>query len=194
MPENAPTPSTGPSRRTVLKTTAWALPVVAAAVATPLAAASLEGDLQLVARPGGTTIGANDPGATEAYVLTIPPGFDVNSLGTTQTPAGSTLTVRFDSRLFGGPVVTMDGTSAGQLPPVSTGNTTEVTFVLPYGIPSNETNIPILVSFTTTNNGMWVTDAEPYVVTLVAPSGSNDPNSGNNTFTAAAEYSPVVPI
>lgn len=186
--------SNGPSRRTVLKATAWSLPVVAVAAATPLAAASTTGDLLLTARTGGTTIGANDPGATEAYVLAIPPGFDVTTIGTERTPAGATLIVTFDSRLLGDPSATMDGINAPRTPVTIDGNVATATFTLPLGIPANGTTEPLLITFATISNGVWVTDAQPYTVTLVAPAGSPDPDTGNNTVTVAAEYSPVVPI
>jgi len=72
----------GISRRTIVKGAAWSVPVIAAAVATPLAAAS--GDIE---------VGAFALNGTCGVLGVVGPGFTLTAGPTTPLPVGTTVTV-----------------------------------------------------------------------------------------------------
>lgn len=80
MEEN--TQNRGISRRTLVKGAAWSVPVVAAAVATPLAAAS-----------GGGNVGAFTLNGTCGVLGVIGPGFLLTASGSAPLPAGTVITI-----------------------------------------------------------------------------------------------------
>lgn len=186
MPETTRSNSNHPSRRAVLKASAWSVPVVAAAIATPLAAASTTGDVSIAAQPRGTSVSATGPDGT-TLELAVPAGFDLTTGGATRTPEGALVTLTFDNRLLDEPTLTMDGTPAQRTSLEQNGVVTTATFVLPLGIPANGTTIPIEVFFATFNATTWVGDARPLTVT-VTPAGGSDPDTANNTFVSAPVY------
>ncbi|MBG6083955.1 hypothetical protein [Zhihengliuella flava] len=71
------TNQSGLGRRGIVKGAAWSVPVIAAAVAAPSAAASVveAWDVQIVGDPGTLNLVAQ--------------GFDINNIGTTEIPAGT---------------------------------------------------------------------------------------------------------
>ncbi|WP_223626583.1 hypothetical protein [Microbacterium sp. EST19A] len=71
----------GVSRRTVVKGAAWSVPVIAAAVATPLAAAST------------VDVGAFSLDGTCGVLGVLGPGFTIQAGPTTPLPAGTTITI-----------------------------------------------------------------------------------------------------
>lgn len=73
----------GFSRRTIVKGAAWSVPVIAAAVATPLAAAST-GDVEL---------GAFTTAGTCGVLGVLGPGFTLTASGTAPLPVGTTITI-----------------------------------------------------------------------------------------------------
>ncbi|WP_435749021.1 hypothetical protein [Microbacterium sp. PMB16] len=186
MPEIAQKTTSGLSRRTILQASAWSIPVMAVAVATPLAAASTAIDLELVARPGGDRIGGTNPEGTQAVDLTLPFTYDATSAG--GPVSNATLVVSFDTRLIDGPSVTIDGFPAQQIATELSGTTRTVTFSLPFDIPGNGETIAIQPSFAIENRTAWVPDAADYVVTLLGPGGRLDLNPSNNTVTMAPQY------
>ncbi|MGW9159243.1 hypothetical protein [Microbacterium sp. NPDC055665] len=186
MPETARPNPNGPSRRAVLKASAWSLPVVALAVATPLAAASATGDVSIAAQARGSAVSATGPDGT-TLELAVPAGFDLTTGGTTRTPEGALVTLTFDNRLLDEPTLTMDSSPAQRTSLQQNGVVTTATFILPFGIPANGTTIPIEVFFATFNATTWVGDARPLTVT-VTPAGGSDPDTANNTFVSTAVY------
>ena len=72
----------GLSRRTVVKGAAWSVPVIAAAVATPLAAAS-----------GTVDVGAFALNGTCGVLGVLGPGFTITAGPTTPLPVGTTITI-----------------------------------------------------------------------------------------------------
>ena len=186
MPATVQDTTSGPSRRTILQASAWSIPVMAVAVATPLASASTAIDLELVARPGGERIGGTNPEGTQAVDLTIPFTYDATSAGA--QVANATLVVSFDTRLIDDPAVTMDGFPAQQIATEITGTTRTVTFSLPFDVPANGETIAIQPSFAVMNRTAWVPDAADYVVTLLGPGGLLDLTPSNNTVTMEPQY------
>lgn len=71
----------GFSRRTVVKGAAWSVPVIAAAVATPLAAAS------------NVEVGAFTTSGTCGILGVIGPGFTLTASATAPLPVGTTITI-----------------------------------------------------------------------------------------------------
>ncbi|KJL33609.1 hypothetical protein [Microbacterium oxydans] len=187
MPEITRSTPTGPSRRTILKASAWSLPVVAVAAAVPLAAASTAIDLELTAQPFGNRIIVTNPEGTLTFDVTIPYTFDATTFGATAT-SGATLLLSFDIRLLDDVSVTMLGEPAIQLTSELTGNTRTVTFALPIAIPADGTTAPIQPFFATVNSSTFVSDLAPLVVTLVAPAGSGESDLSNNAVTTAVQY------
>ncbi len=114
-PEQGTTPA-GASRRTVLKGAAWAAPVIAASTAVPLAAAS-DG-------PTATTLYPSTFSRQQTYGyrpdeslfrIDMPIGSELWVEGL-DTPAGTTLTLSFDSRLFPrSPGLTFDQGDGGKV-------------------------------------------------------------------------------
>lgn len=186
MPETVRTTTGGPSRRTVLQASAWSIPVLAVAVATPLAAASVPIDLELVARPGGDRIGGTNPEGTQAVDLTVPFTYDATSANA--PVANAMLVISFDTRLIDDPTVRMDGFPADLITSELAGTTRTVTFSLPFDVPASGETIAIQPSFATMNRSAWVPDAAPYVVTLLAPAGLLDLNPSNNSVTMDPQY------
>lgn len=186
MPETVQKTTSGATRRTILQASVWSIPVIAVAVATPLAAASTAIDLELLARPGGDRIGGTNPEGTQAVDLTLPFTYDATSAGA--PVANATLVVSFDTRLIDGPGVTIDGFPAPQIATQLSGTTRTVTFSLPLDIPGNGDTIPIQPSFAVVNRTAWVPDAADYVVTLLGPGGLLDLDPSNNTVIMAPQY------
>ncbi|MDQ0643995.1 hypothetical protein [Microbacterium murale] len=176
----------GVARRTVLKASAWSVPVIAAAVATPLAAASTAVDLQLRGL-SGDSVGALSPDGLRGYSIPIVAGMYARALGTT-TPvaAGSTLTVSYDNRLMDGPSVTIDSTPGIAQAPIVNGNTTTVIFTLPAPIPAAEPGAQVMLGFDFSDRA-WFEDIEPFSIMLLPPTGS-DADTSNNGWTSEAEY------
>lgn len=187
MPDNAHAHQSGLRRRTILKASAWSLPVIAVAVATPLAAASTAIDLELTAQPFGDRIIVTNPEGTLAFDATIPYTFDATTFGQAAT-AGTTLILSFDVRLLDDVSVAMGGEPATQLTSELTGNTRTVTFALPIPIPADGVTIPIQPFFRTINTSTFVADLAPFTVTLVAPAGITESNLSNNAVTTVVQY------
>lgn len=176
----------GLARRTVLKASAWSVPVIAVAVATPMAAASTAVDLELRESAGDGLTGFS-PDRLRAYTLSIASEMRARVIGTTPTAVGSTLTLSYDNRLMDDPSVEIGSTAAIAQSPTVNGNTTTVTFTLPVPIPTAEPGVMISVGFAVRNAGDWYEDIEPYSIMLLPPGGS-DSNSSNNAITATARY------
>lgn len=187
MPETTRATPSGPSRRTILRASAWSLPVVAVAVATPLAAASTAIDLALTAGPFGDRIIVTNPEGTLAYDVTVPYTFEATTLGATATE-GTTLVVSFDLRLLDGLRVGIEGQPATELTSDITGNTKTMSFLLPVAIPADGVTIPIQPFFATVNSSTWIADLKPLILTLLTPAGVSDSNSANHVVTIAAQY------
>lgn len=174
----APITASSPSRRTVIKAGAWSVPVIAAAVATPLAAASTAGtDLIVQWLPSGTDVGARSADDTRGYTLGLPSGVWVSTTSTTPVPAGSTLTVSYDDRVLGAPSATAAG-----VPLVSAGSGS---FILPE-IPATGAQLRVDIPYAT-KTAEWHEDITPLSVTAT-PATGNDPDDSNNTVMLEARY------
>lgn len=176
----------GIARRTVLKASAWSVPVIAAAVATPMAAASTAVDLVLSGF-AGDTLSALSPDELRGYTLAITSRMNARVIGTTPMAPGSSLTLSFDNRLLGDPTVEAGSVPAVAQAPTVNGNTTTVTFTLPVTIPTTTAGVAIAVNFGVWNMGVWFEDVEPYS-TLLLPATGSDSDSSNNGWTATAQY------
>lgn len=136
----------GIDRRSVLTAAAWSVPVVAVAVSTPLAAASVAGfDLftQGLQRGDGTAFFNGD--ATLKYLDGFADGFTLLNHGPQEAPAGTIVTMRYDNRIItpGDFSFSQGGPSNPRTPlsysaPVVNGNESTVTFVIPVPVPVEE--------------------------------------------------------
>lgn len=97
----------GISRRTIVKGAAWSVPVIAAAVATPLAAASLVNDDLVPALSGPISLNLGLATVTAVNTLTI-----TNS-GTDASPAGATAVVQYNSSLLSLNIAAVGGVTVG---------------------------------------------------------------------------------
>lgn len=187
MPETTRSTPIHPSRRTILRASAWSLPVVAVAMSAPLAAASTVIDLELTAQPFGDRIIVTNPEGTLAFDVTVPYSLDATTFGPSATP-GTTLVLSFDVRLLDDVMVSMQGEPATELTSELAGNTRTVTFSLPIAIPADGTTVPIQPFFATINSSTFFGDLAPLVVTLVAPAGTSESNLSNNAVTRVVQY------
>ncbi|WP_136044435.1 hypothetical protein [Microbacterium sp. K41] len=104
----------GISRRTVVKGAAWSVPVIAAAVATPLAAASLTDSDLVPALSGPITLSLGVGPLAVASIATVNT-LTITNDGPAASPAGATTTIQYTPSLLTlniGPVagVTVAGT------------------------------------------------------------------------------------
>ncbi|SFR51742.1 hypothetical protein SAMN04488591_1663 [Microbacterium azadirachtae] len=180
-------------RRTILKTAAWSVPVIAVAAATPLAAASVAADLQLTPDPRGDTLHGVSPDGLQSYDLSVVASFSATTLGASPTPAGSVVTLTFDSRLFSGPWLTLDtygGTIVSVASSTTAGNVTTASFTLPVAVPAG-TGLTFWPHFAPPAGSTppWYTDLNGYSVSIAPPAGVTDPVLGNNTVTSNPVYS-----
>lgn len=176
----------GVSRRAALKAAAWSVPVVAVSVATPLGAMSPWVDVILTARPTTNEMTATSPDGSRQYSLALPTIFDVSS-PSAFVSWGSTR-VLFDNRLLGDITMTLDGVNAPQRDLITTGNITNALFDTPvWG------DHVIVVTFGTVNQGLWLTDAQPYTLRFDTGWDISDPDQTNNTIISEAVYSDVTP-
>lgn len=190
-------PRTNFRRRTLLKAGAWAAPTIALSTLTPVAAASGAGpDLAVVGYAGETLIRFN-----AAKTRYLSQDYTTRGLigtvgGTDPTPAGSILTVEWDGRFYGGATLTL-GSGSQPVAPTQTGtiraHSKFATYVVTQPIPVTGTDasggLAFAVDFTDPDDSFYpdAEDAEPYVFTIVPPTGQ-DPNLGNNGWSAAARY------
>lgn len=117
--ENTNHESRGISRRSIMKAGAWSAPVVALAVATPLAAASINNvDTQLgVSNSGSLTVGSNTVGgsvngsfAGNATVSNTGPGWDIDDATVSYQLSGPITPHKFR---FGGVEITGSTITSG---------------------------------------------------------------------------------
>jgi hypothetical protein len=98
----------GISRRTIVKGAAWSVPVIAAAVATPLAAASVLNDDLVPALSGPLTLNLGFlASVTTVNTLTI------TNNGTDASPAGATAVVQYNPGLLSLNIATVAGVDVG---------------------------------------------------------------------------------
>ncbi len=173
-------------RRTLLKTAAWSVPVVAIGIAAPAAAASTEVDL-VVRGVSGDSVGAVSPDGVRAYSIPITHGFWLGTVGAAPAPPGSVATLSFDNRILGGPSLTVGGAAATPLgSPSTSGNRTTVRFTIPATIPAGEDSIPGTLDFETMLFGEWHEDIESFSLQIL-PTGP-DPDLTNNGWDVPARY------
>lgn len=190
MPELDTTTTNGPSRRTVLKATAWSLPVIAVAVATPLASASTAGAdafLQNMAGDGFTLFNAD---RTRYAAFSFGTEFLLGTNGTTPTPAGSTLAISYDNRVMSDFTVVANSISASAQAPIVEGNLSTTVFTLPVALPANGGMIVATIDHQSVATEFHE-DFEAYTVRLT-PAGGTDPDPANNVWTQAVEYGDVL--
>jgi hypothetical protein len=175
--ENSTSIVRGFPRRTILKTAAWSVPVVAAAVATPFAAASDGNDVSIYQSTTDLTWAHSSDNLrwleTGAYT-----DFILRATGPAPTPVGTLITVAYDNRYLDGPVLTTGGTSLSAAAPAVNGSRTSVTFTLPVEIPVDGTNVVVDVTWAR-RDVVYVEDPENLTLTIVP--AAVDPDLSNNT-------------
>ncbi len=123
------------SRRTVVTAAAWSAPVIAVAAATPAAAASTAGAVDLFA--DGLQMGSGmtyfNKDLTTRYETADPLGFTLLNNGPEPAPAGSvSVQVRYDNRVFTPTEVTISGSEPIPFStPVASGDASTFTFTVP---------------------------------------------------------------
>ncbi|MFB8189117.1 hypothetical protein ACFC14_07305 [Microbacterium sp. NPDC055988] len=194
MSEPVENSTPGTTRRTILRASAWSLPVVAVALGTPLAAASTPVfDIIVFTGPEGSEVGATSPDGLQAFTLRLPAQFDVlveDRGERVMLPPGATVQVSFDARLLGD--LTLEIFNNGPAQMVSSdvqGDVQILTFILPFEFDK----VLLLPTFAVVRNGEWVPDANPYTVVVMPPPGVDEPNIGNNIVRIEPVYLPVNP-
>ncbi|PRB02105.1 hypothetical protein [Microbacterium sp. MYb64] len=178
-------------RRTILKTTAWSIPVVAAAAAMPLAAASVAADLVLAPQPVGEGITGTSPDGLSNYQLGWTSRYTASTSGAVATPAGAMIAISFDSRVFAAANASSGPVSLVLASSSTTGNVTTAMFTVPDPIPASGGSIVITIGFDAGGapTPPWYTDVQPITVSLLPPSGYTDAIPANNTHTFSPVYS-----
>ncbi|WP_309128884.1 hypothetical protein [Microbacterium sp.] len=173
------------SRRTVLKVGAWSVPVIAAAVATPLAAASTAVDLQFWLLAGdGYSI--DNAAGTRRLNVSLPSRFSMFTTAGT-VPAGTTISIKYDNRFHFGPSAFLDADDTplamvGDI--VSDGIRSTATFTVPVPVTTDWTVIGLEFE---TNGREFHDDYATMIATAIAP-GGDDPDPTNNTRALEGEY------
>ncbi|QLD12240.1 hypothetical protein [Microbacterium oleivorans] len=202
--------SDGIDRRTIIKGAAWAVPVMAVAVAAPLAAASVNTSGLAVTgtQTGLLTLNLLDGGGTvtATALTTVPTEFTItNGAGAINQTATVTVTVGRPAgvnisvgRARGFGVASLNGTPStpGQrtavyqsAPIVGTFGFPLTTFTttLPVNVPSNGTQVvPLVLGLAGTSTGVAISALTTFPVTIVVDFG--------NGLTRTATSSVVVPV
>jgi len=162
------------------------VPVIAAAVATPLAAASVAVDLRLEALPFGDGLGAQSPDGLRQWSIGVPAAFEIHNDSTTAVPVGTVVTASSDVRVLGDPTFTLDSATGTTVPRASsqtTGNIVTSTFTIPAEIPAGG-SVTIYGGFGIWES-TWHEDLNPYVLSVLA---AGDPTPENNVVTISVTY------
>lgn len=182
---DAVTPSGLVSRRTLVKGTAWSIPVVAAAIAVPVSTASVTPALDLASWPNGLS-GTPSPGNT------LESSWLICNNSSTEMPAGAVFNVYYPYPMTDGAAL-KDNTSGNngifQAGPVQGPNTwfdgsTELywrtQFTLIAAIPAGSC-FTLVTAAPVSSNPNWTTGtARNLIAVSETPSGITDSNSGNN--------------
>lgn len=121
-------------RRTVLKGAAWSVPVIAAAVATPMAAATTVGQDDLVPSLSGLFNLSLTLGPITVATINTPNTLTISNIGTDPSPEGATVAVQYPSSLLtlniagaGITVLGSDGDYQVVLPAIPAGDSLVIT-------------------------------------------------------------------
>ncbi|WP_054684092.1 hypothetical protein [Microbacterium sp. No. 7] len=180
------------NRRTVLKASAWSVPVVAVATMAPAAAATNGFDLRLLGFAGETLAKFNDD-KTRYVEQSYTTGTALATVGTAAAPAGTVVTVSFDNRLIGAVTLHVEDVEVNAATTSPSGTTTTQTFVLTQAVPVAVDELSGLrVRFGPQFVDDWdalpfYEDIAPYTVS-VSPASGADPDTSNNGWSAAAVY------
>lgn len=162
------------------------MPVIAAAVATPLAAASVATDLRLEALPFGDGLGAQSPDGLRQWSMGVPAAFRIFNDSSAVVPVGTVVTASSDARVLADPTFALDSSTGTPVPRASsqtTGNIVTSTFTIPVEIPAGG-SVAIYGGFGVWQ-GAWYDDVNPYVLSVLA---AGDPTPENNVATMSATY------
>lgn len=162
------------------------MPVIAAAVATPLAAASVAADLRLEALPFGDSLGAQSPDGLRQWNIAAPAAFRIFNDSTATVPVGTVVTAASDVRVMSDLTLTLDSSSGVEVPRASmqtNGDVVTATFTIPAEIPVGG-SVTIYGAFGVWQRE-WYDDVNPYVLSVLA---AGDPTPANNVATMSARY------
>lgn len=190
MPEQSTSIAPGIQRRAILKTAVWSVPVVTAAIAAPLAAASTAIDLVLTTQPVGEGITGTSPSGLSTYQLSWTSRYDASTTGPDAAPAGASIALSFDARVFSASNASIGGVSLAEASSSTAGDVTTAIFTVPVAIPASGASISITIGFVGIGTSpAWYADVHPIAISLRAPAGYTDPNPANNTHSFSAVYS-----
>lgn len=197
--------SDGIDRRTIIKGAAWAVPVMAVAVAAPLAAASVNSSGLAVTgtQTGLLTLNLLDGGGTvtAGALITVPTEFTItNGAGAINQTATVTVTVGRPAginvsvgRARGFGVASLNGTpsTAGQRTAVYQSAPivgqfgfplTTFTTTLPVNVPSNGTQVvPLVLGLAGTSTGLAIQALAAFPVTIVVDFGNGLTRTATST-------------
>jgi len=195
----------GLSRRTVVKAGAWSVPVIAAAVAAPLASASTVG-FDLAAEPlnRGDGFSLFTADLTQSFSVGSPLGFIIGNRGTQPSPAEAiSVQLRVDSRVWD--VTGMTYAFAGDAPtpvastaPTISGDAATYTWTFVSSIPVGSdftTGLTILfdLDMIAQYPNDHLDDYVPPIYTVIPPSGDSDASNNLQAF-GAPTYVPAEPF
>ena len=182
----------------MLTAAAWSTPVVMLSVATPAAAASGERfDLTFDSYQAGDGITVFSADFTRRWVASVPVGTVVSNHGTIASPAGATLTVSCDARVFR--FTSMSGALGGgeDREPLTitsntvSGNVSTITGVIPYAIPAGTDSFTgFRVSMDVDTVAVYPNDnVQPVLnTTWVIGSPAGDLDTGNDTLSSPGYF------
>ncbi len=190
MSEKPTSVALGIERRTILKTAVWSVPVVTAAIAAPLAAASTAIDLVLTTLPIGEGITGTSPDGLSTYYLGWTSRYEASTTGPDAAPVGASIALSFDSRVFSSSNASIGATSLTEASSSTVGDVTTAIFTVPVAIPASGASITITIGFLGIGpTPPWYTDVHPIAISLVPPAGYTDSNPANNTRSFSPVYS-----
>ncbi|WP_440710370.1 hypothetical protein [Herbiconiux sp. YIM B11900] len=191
------------SRRSVLTAAAWSAPVVAITLAAPAASASEAGfDLAVDPLQLGDSLPVFSADFSRRWAAGAPLGIVVSNHGTVASPAGATLTVSVDSRVF--QFTGMRGAFPGDDTPEAltivsntvAGNRSTITATIPYAIPAGTdsyTGFRVSMDFDTVavypNDGVQPVLDSTWVVG--SPAGDIDVSNNSVSYAGYRDVGPA---
>ena len=126
----------GLSRRTILKASAWSAPVVALAVATPLAAASTTSSaVRYIGTAGSSSEPVLNDSGTRSLVISQGARARLGSFGPDEITSGTVLTITYDTQLHDSFLLVIGATPQTPTSSSTSGNATTLTFLIAQPLP-----------------------------------------------------------
>ncbi|MBK0417846.1 hypothetical protein JD276_02195 [Leucobacter sp. CSA1] len=193
-------------RRTVLKGAAWAAPVIAVATAVPAVSATTAGfDIEIQGLQRGWGFSFFNDALTERISVSTGDGFAIGNPGASDAPAGTTVTVSVDNRVFDLGTAAQVGPEGASSPvplsPSVSGNVTTYTLVVNHPVPAGADYMTpgtgaVVVTFPDMNTGVEYPNdhLDGYTPSVWALGLSGDADTSNNSWPGTPpEIEPATP-